>query len=297
MNAGRLLGVICFYVEEELQLTDWELEAFRHRAEIATQVLALVSTLEEHAHERQWAERTAYDTLSASQRRALHEALKGIGRLVGTLLPDRIQRLVTELGASGLTGSPGTGAIAEAVTREVAAVLEALRGEDSATAISGREVDLNSLVRRVSSMARASVELPADLHRGPVQLTLELVSDPLVARTTPELVAALMHAIENAVEAMPEGGEIRVRTTRDNGHALISVEDSGSGVAALDDAFAPLVSTKGKPHMGLGLSILRSVVDQHGGTASLVSRDGGGALLQIRLPLASGNAGSASEER
>lgn len=296
MNAGRLLGLICLYVEEELQLTDWELEAFRHRAEIATQVLALVSTLEDHAHERQWAERTAYEILSASQRRALREALKGIGRLVGTLLPDRIQRLVTELGAAGQAGSPEAGALAEAVTREVAAMLEELRGEDSATVASGWEVDLNSLVRRVSSMVRASVERPADPHRGPVQLSLELVSEPLVARTTPELVVALVHAIENAVEAMPEGGEICLRTARDNGHALISVQDSGAGVAALDDAFAPLVSTKGKPHMGLGLAVLRSVVDQQGGTVSLVSRDGGGALLQIRLPLASENLGSNDED-
>ncbi len=295
MNTGRLLGLICLYVEEELQLSDWELEAFRHRAEIATQVLALVWTLEDHAHERQWVERAAYEILSTSQRRALREALRGIGRLVETLLPDRIQRLVTALDASAPIGSTEVAVLAQAVTHEVAAVLEGFHGEGSAPAASGRE-DLNSLVRRVSSMARASFELPADPHRRAVQFSLELMSEPLVVLTTPELVAALVHAIENAVEAMPEGGEIRVVTERDNGHALISVQDSGPGVAPLDDAFAPLVSTKGKPHMGLGLSVLRSVVHQHGGTASLVSPDGGGALLQIRLPLTSGRAESTDDE-
>jgi C4-dicarboxylate-specific signal transduction histidine kinase len=63
------------------------------------------------------------------------------------------------------------------------------------------------------------------------------------------------------------------------------VQDNGPGVAALDDAFAPLVSTKGKPHLGLGLAVIRVVASQHGGTASLSSRKAGGALLEIRLPL------------
>ena len=101
--------------EEELQLSDWELEAFRHRAEIATQVLALVWTLEDHAHERQWVERAAYEILSTSQRRVLREALRGIGRLVETLLPDRIQRLATALDASGPIGSTEVAVLAQAV--------------------------------------------------------------------------------------------------------------------------------------------------------------------------------------
>lgn len=293
MNAGRLLGLICLYVEEELHLSDWELEALRHRAEIASHTLALVSTLEDHAHEREWVGRAAYETLSTSQRRALREALAGIDRLVGSLLPERIRRLVG--GASGSPGSAEADALAEAVTREVTTVLAGLRGEDPATPGPSWEVDLNVLVRRVTSMARASLELPTDPRRSPVQLSLELVSEPLVARTTPELVAALVHAIENAVESMPGGGEIRVRTGRDDGHALISVQDSGPGVPAVEDAFAPWASRKGRPQAGLGLSVIRGVVNQHGGTAMLLSPEHGGARLEIRLPLA-GSTGSTGDE-
>ncbi len=288
MDAGRLLGLICLYAEDELQLTDWELEAFRHRAEIASHALALVSTLEDHAHEREWVGRAAYETLSASHRAAVREAVKGIDRLVATFLPDRVQRLVMELSGAASTGTLGWGVLADAVAHEVAAVLEGLRGEDWAAHTSKWEVDLNTLVRRVTSMARTSLERPADPRSGPVQLSLELASEPLVARTSPELVAALVHAIENAVEAMPEGGEIHVRTVREDGHALISVQDSGSDVIAVEDAFVPLVSTKGKPHLGLGLAVIRSVVSEHGGTTALLSREGGGALLQIRLPLTGG---------
>jgi signal transduction histidine kinase len=292
MSTQRLLGLICLYVEDELVLSDLELEAFRHRAEIASRALALVGMLEDQAHEQAWVGRAAYEALSASQRAALREALKGIDQLLAAILPDRVQRLAMELSGAAPAGIPEWSALADAVAREVAAVLEGLRGEGSPADTGRWEVDLNHLVRRVTSMARTSLELPADPRRGPVQMSLELATEPLLARTSPELVVALMHAIENAVEAMPEGGEIRVRTARDNGHALISVQDSGSGVAALDDAFAPLVSTKGKPHMGLGLSVIRSVAKAHGGSATLVSREGGGALLQIKLPLADGKVGS-----
>jgi signal transduction histidine kinase len=138
--------------------------------------------------------------------------------------------------------------------------------------------------------------VPTDPRRGPVHLSLELEGEPLVARTTPELVAALVHAIANAVEAMPEGGEVRVRTERENGHALISVQDSGPGVAAPGSAFMPLVSTKGGSHLGLGLSVIRGVVNQHGGSASLVTSVEGGALLEIRLPLSGGNVECTGEE-
>jgi hypothetical protein len=295
MNVGQLLGLICLYIEDELQLTQWELEAFRYRAEIASHAYVLVSTLEDHAHERAWFGRAAYETLSTGQRIALREALKGIDRLVGTLLPDRIQRLVGEGGASGVPAPREACALAEAVTREVSSVLEGLCGEESST-VASWEVDLNGLVRRVMGMARASLEVPTDPHRGPVRLSLQLESGPLVVRTTPELVGALVHAIQNAVEAMPEGGEVRVRTGRENGHALILVQDSGPGVALPENAFMPLVSTKGKPHMGLGLSVIRRVVNRHGGSASLVTSAEGGALLEIRLPLSSGDVRHTGEE-
>jgi signal transduction histidine kinase len=290
MSAGRLLGLICLYVEDELQLSDWELEAFRHRAEIATHALAMVSTLEDHVHERACVGRAAYETLSSSQRVALREALKGIDRLVEALLPVRIQELLTRENGSTPMSSLEASTLAGAVTREVSSVLGALRGDESETSGGTGEADLNKVVRRVMSMARASLEAGTDLSRAPVRLSLELMSEPLLARTMPDFVAALAHAIENAVEAMPEGGEIRVRTARENGHALISVQDSGLGLAARDDVFAPLVSTKSRPHLGLGLSVVRSVVNAHGGTTSLMSCEQGGALLEIRLPLASENA-------
>jgi signal transduction histidine kinase len=252
--------------------------------------LTLVATLEDQARERAWVGRAAYEALSASQRAALREALKGIDRLVTTLVPDRVHRLAAEHPASGAADRPEWGALADTVAREVSAVLEGLRGDAPVDDSPRGDVDLNVLVRRVTEMARTSLEATSDPARRSIQLHLEMANEPLVARTSPELVVALVHAIENAVEAMPQGGEIQVRTSRGNGHAVISVQDGGPGVAALDDAFAPLVSTKAKPHYGLGLAVIRSVVSAHGGTATLVSPEGGGALLQIRLPLAAATA-------
>ena len=71
---------------------------------------------------------------------------------------------------------------------------------------------------------------------------------------------------------------------------LIAVEDSGDGVAQdLPDAFAPLVSTKGSPHLGMGLPVIRSLVSRHGGSVSL-TRGIGCTVLEIRLPAVKVNA-------
>lgn len=288
LGAEGLEGVICLYVEEALHLSEWEIDAFGQRAELAAGGLALVRVLSEYVAEAEWFGRTAYESLTVGQRAALEEALTGIHRRGMTLLPDDTARLVDE--ASGGDGPrlPTPSGVSEALAREVAGLIaglrEARRGER------WRDVELNALVRRVAAMVRRGFEVKS------LQLSLELAGEPLVTQALPDLVVALVHAIENALEATADGGQVHVRTARDDGHAVIAVEDTGPGLVGLEaDAFAPFVSTKGEPHLGLGLAVVRSVASQHGGTAVLLQRAQGGASLQIRLPL--GGPGADPQDR
>ena len=149
--------------------------------------------------------------------------------------------------------------------------------------------EANDLVRWAVEVARARAEAGTPSAAAPVRLDFEPSAEPLLVETSTVLVAALAHAIQNAVEAMPDGGHVRVRANRDNGHVVVSVADEGPGVAEehRPRAFDPLFSTKGRPHLGLGLSVVRSLARRHGGQVELTAGEAGGTIFTLRLPAAS----------
>jgi len=120
----------------------------------------------------------------------------------------------------------------------------------------------------------------------------------VVAELTPELFAtidgkAIERVVENlvinALEAMPEGGALRVATLADNGNAVISVGDSGKGMSEeflKDRLFHPFATTK-KKGIGLGLYACRDIIEQHGGSIDVESQIDVGTEFKIVLPIKS----------
>jgi signal transduction histidine kinase len=93
--------------------------------------------------------------------------------------------------------------------------------------------------------------------------------------------------LRNALEAMPEGGRLCVTTRQQDGHAVIAVADTGHGVPdeIRDRVFDAYVSA-GKPQAnGLGLSLVRRVVEEHAGTVEFEDGAEGGSVFSVRLPL------------
>ena len=101
------------------------------------------------------------------------------------------------------------------------------------------------------------------------------------------LARAAHNLVLNACEASPAGATVEVAARRDGDRALLEVLDRGSGLPAeiADRVFEPYVSTK-RRGSGLGLSLVRDVARQHGGSVSLENRPGGGACARLSLPLA-----------
>lgn len=108
---------------------------------------------------------------------------------------------------------------------------------------------------------------------------------PLVDLDADQLHGALFNLVRNAVEAMPEGGALKVELRIDDAAILVAVTDSGPGISAQVRAhlFEPLHSTK-PMGIGLGLVTARTFVEAHGGRISSVPVRHG-ARFEIRLPV------------
>ena len=95
-----------------------------------------------------------------------------------------------------------------------------------------------------------------------------------------------MNLIDNALEAMPRGGTLRIAARAAAETVLVEVEDSGPGVPAeiAPRLFQPFVTAGKKNGLGLGLALSRQTVLDHGGDLWLASRPGESARFCVRLP-------------
>ncbi len=110
--------------------------------------------------------------------------------------------------------------------------------------------------------------------------------DPKVSVDIEAMRYALRLVMTNAVQAMPEGGTVKIECAHDADTARLTFTDGGPGFPNGDGekAFEPFFTTKPRG-VGLGLSIVRKYAERHGGSAKAENAPGGGARVTIALPL------------
>ena len=143
-------------------------------------------------------------------------------------------------------------------------------------------IDLNEVVRDVGGMLR----MAGKLRR--VDLQLVLGSEPLmvtVNRTRIEQI--LVNLVTNAVDAIGVDGTVTVEVRPSDGRAIVEVRDTGSGIDGdtLGKIFEPFFTTKPSDRgTGLGLPVVREIVESYGGTVEVETKVGNGTTFRFDLP-------------
>lgn len=150
-------------------------------------------------------------------------------------------------------------------------------------------VSLNDLLQEVAHLSRPRWETQTQARGAAVHLRTELQPVPLISASASELREVLLNLIFNAVDAMPDGGEIVLRSGTDGeGRVLFEVEDSGVGMSehTRRHCLEPFYTTKGDQGTGLGLAIIYGIIRRHNGIVRINSEIGRGTQMTVLLPIA-----------
>jgi signal transduction histidine kinase len=125
-----------------------------------------------------------------------------------------------------------------------------------------------------------------------IEIRLDLGEETAMEGDSGKLLQVMNNLIGNAVKFTPAGGSIVITKSGDNGSVLITVSDTGPGIAEDQRGlvFSKFEQVKSRqvgvePGYGLGLTICKSVIELHGGTIGVASAPGEGATFQVRLPV------------
>ena len=144
------------------------------------------------------------------------------------------------------------------------------------------DIDLNAVIEKALGFCDHV------LRKHGVTLETRLGEVPGFMAVRQNLVQVFVNLITNACHATPAGGKVTVSSSNENGMAVVTVSDTGSGIAAETQAriFEPFFTTKpdGKG-TGLGLSIVQGIIENHGGVISVASEVGQGTIFTIRMPM------------
>lgn len=139
----------------------------------------------------------------------------------------------------------------------------------------------DTLLESVKSLAQETAKMSG------IHISVESSSSlPLVGADPEQMRQVLLNLVINALQAMPNGGQVVLRAGRRSEHVILQVQDEGGGIDAenLERIFDPFFTTRPEG-TGLGLSTAYQIVSQHGGHISVQRNTGKGMTFTVTLPL------------
>jgi signal transduction histidine kinase len=226
---------------------------------------------------------TYREDLEAQQART--ERLATFGQLIGSIGHELRNPLgVIESSLYILQGRIGTDERAAKHIERIGQQLRVSNGIISALLDMIRDRPLVTESVRVPTLlesALGSLSVPPD-----VQVEIVGIEElPAIQGDAGQLRQVLLNLVDNALHAASPKGRVQVTGRVADGQVEVAVEDSGPGVSpeTLRRLFEPLITTKTKG-IGLGLALVKRIVERHGGTVKYAPREGGGARFVVRLP-------------
>jgi len=270
------------------------LELFLHQAAITIENVQLIESLREARKqlevyaeqlEQKVEERTR--ELKKSQEQLLRaQRLAVIGELAGMVGHDLRNPLTSIAGAEyylkkrlSLEANHKIKEMLELIEKNIAysnKIINDLLDYSKDIELEQRERTPKSIVKEALSL----VETPKNVRI--IDLT---ESKPEIKVDAEKIKRAFVNIIKNAIEAMPRGGTLSIKSRKLNGCLEISFSDTGVGMSrqTMEKLWTPLFTTKAKG-MGFGLSICKRFIEAHGGSISVKSTRGKGTTFTVTLP-------------
>jgi signal transduction histidine kinase/CheY-like chemotaxis protein len=238
----------------------------------------------------------AFENLRTTQQAVMQqERLKVLGQMASGIAHDINNAIspITLFAFSLLESEPGlsarTRAVLETIQRAandvaetVARMREFYRGRDTESGLS--TVHLNDLVQQAIELTRARWQTMPQQRGVVIELKTELAaSSPRASGIESEIREALTNLIFNAVDAMPGGGTLTLRTRTTHDSAVVEVSDTGTGMdeETRRRCLEPFFTTKGEQGTGLGLAMVYGIMQRHHGTINIDSAPGQGTTLRL----------------
>jgi GAF domain-containing protein len=248
---------------------------------------------------------SAYENLKRAQDRLIQtEKLRALGEMAGGVLHDfnniltsilgRAQLILKKLEKQGLEKPEdllrGLKLIEESATdgtKILSRIQKCTKGKKD-TALS--PVDLSQIVEDSIEMTKACWQDWAILSGIRIDVKKDLKDINKVLGNATELREVMTNLIINAVDAMPEGGTLSLKTEEDQRFVYLKVSDTGIGMSedVKNKIVEPFFTTKGTKGTGLGMSVVYSIISRHDGEIKIRSSPGRGSAFIIKLPKCTG---------
>lgn len=162
-------------------------------------------------------------------------------------------------------------------------IIEQLLDFSRMTVTEKTPIDVNNLINRLLVLLNYSAS------KKNIKIVNDLSDDiPEILIDENKMTQVFLNIMLNALQAMDGGGVLTIKTIKDNGFCVVSISDTGEGIhqEIKPYIFDPFFTTKGVGEgTGLGLSVSKGIIDQHGGAIDVESEVGVGTTFRVKLPL------------